>query len=101
MNRFNFLTHKCICSSLNTINLKLFGNHGGIYRFRRKFKKDSGEIKPSGVHRNMIIGNWQYICLYFVNPDLRVEIIFRKERTAESGGIDFEIVDIHTSAHWY
>ena len=65
LNRFNFLTHKCICSSLNTINLKLFGNHGGIYRFRRKFKKDSGEIKPLGVHRNMIIGNWQYVCLLF------------------------------------
>ena len=65
MNRLNFLTHKCICSSLNTINLKLFGNHGGIYRFRRKFKKDSGEIKPLGVHRNMIIGNWQYVCLLF------------------------------------
>ena len=65
LSRFNFLTHKCICSSLNTINLKLFGNHGGIYRFRRKFKKDSGEIKPLGVHRNMIIGNWQYVCLLF------------------------------------
>ena len=36
---------------------------------------------------------------YFVDPDLRVEIIFRKEWTAESGGIDFEIVDIDTSAH--
>ena len=36
---------------------------------------------------------------YFVDPDLRVEIIFRKERTAESGGIDFEIVDMGTSAH--
>ena len=35
---------------------------------------------------------------YFVDPDLRVEIIFRKERTAESWGIDFEIVDIDTSA---
>ena len=31
---------------------------------------------------------------HFVNPGLRVEIIFRKERTAENGGIDFEIVDI-------
>ena len=31
---------------------------------------------------------------YFVDPDLRVEIIFRKERTAESEGIGFEIVDI-------
>ena len=38
---------------------------------------------------------------YFVNPDLRVEIIFRKERTSVNGGIDFEIVDIGTSAHWY
>ena len=38
---------------------------------------------------------------HFVNPGLRVEIIFRKERTAENGGIDFEIVDIDTSAHWY
>ena len=44
------MTHKCIC--------------GGIYRFRRKFRKDSGEIKPFGVHRN-IIGNWQYICWLF------------------------------------
>ena len=34
---------------------------------------------------------------YFVHPDLRVEIIFRKGRTAESEGIDFEIEDIDTS----
>ena len=52
MNRFNFLTHKCI-AIINTITLKLFHNHGGIYRFRKKFKKDSGEINPLGVHRNM------------------------------------------------
>ena len=38
---------------------------------------------------------------YFVDPDLRVEIIFRKEGTTESGDIDFEIVDIGISAHWY
>ena len=38
---------------------------------------------------------------YFVDSDVRVEIIFRKERTSEKGGIDFEIVDIDTSAHWY
>ena len=37
----------------------------------------------------------------FVDPDLRIEVIFRKERAAESGGIDFEIVVIGTSAHWY
>ena len=38
---------------------------------------------------------------YFVDPDLCVEIIFRRERTTESEGIYFEIVDIDTSAHWY
>ena len=37
----------------------------------------------------------------FVDPDLRVQIISRKERTAESGGIDFEILDIGNTAHWY
>ena len=47
----------------------------------------------------MIIGNWQYIFYYFVDPDLRVEIIFRKERIAESRGIDFEIMNKDTSAH--
>ena len=36
---------------------------------------------------------------YFVDPDIMVEIIFRKKRTAESAMIDFEIVDIDTSAH--
>ena len=35
---------------------------------------------------------------YFVDPDLRVEMIFGKKRTAESGNIDYEIVDIYTSA---
>ena len=29
-----------------TMNLKLFRNHGGIYRLRKYFKKDSGEMKP-------------------------------------------------------
>ena len=53
MKRFNFLSHKCICSNPNTINLKLFRSHSGIYRFRKKFKKDSGEINPLGVHRNI------------------------------------------------
>ena len=38
---------------------------------------------------------------HFVDSDVRVEIIFRKERTAEGGGNDFEIVDIDTSVHWY
>ena len=37
----------------------------------------------------------------FVDPDLMVEIIFRKKRTAESGMIGLEIVDTGTSAHWF
>ena len=52
--RFNLLTHnKCVCSNRSATNLKLFHNHGGIYRFRKKFKKDSGEVNPLGAHRNM------------------------------------------------
>ena len=47
----------------------------------------------------MVIGS--IFVYYFVYPGLRVEIIFKKERAAESGGIDFEMVDIDTSAHWY
>ena len=38
---------------------------------------------------------------HFFKPGWRVEIFFRKEGTAENGGIDFEIVDIDTFAHWY
>ena len=38
---------------------------------------------------------------HFVDPDLRVQVIFRKEGTEENGGIHFEIGDIGTSAHWY
>ena len=38
---------------------------------------------------------------HFVDPDLKVEIIFRKEGTAKNGEIDFEIGDIDTSAHCY
>ena len=30
-------------SNLNTINLKMFSNHDGIYRFERKFNKYSEE----------------------------------------------------------
>ena len=38
---------------------------------------------------------------HFIDPDLKVEIIFSKEGTAENWGIDFEIRDIGTSAHSY
>ena len=33
------------------MNLKVFCNHGGIYRFEKKLKKYSGEINPLGDHR--------------------------------------------------
>ena len=36
---------------------------------------------------------------HFVDPELGVEMIFRTERTAENGWIEFEIVDIDTFAH--
>ena len=62
MKRFNFLTHKCICSNLDTINLKLFRNHGGIYRLKKKFKKDSGEVNPLGVHRNVRVSILEISC---------------------------------------
>ena len=38
---------------------------------------------------------------HFVDSDLKVETIFRKEGTAENGEIDFEINDTDTSVHWY
>ena len=36
---------------------------------------------------------------HFVDPDLRVEIFFNKEGTAENGGIDFELGVLGTSGH--
>ena len=65
MDKLNFLNYKCIFNSLNTINYKFFHNHGEIYGFRRKFKKESGDIKPLGVHRNMKVDNGQNVCLLF------------------------------------
>ena len=38
---------------------------------------------------------------HFLDRDLRVEIISRKEGTAENRGTDFEIWDVGTSAHWF
>ena len=40
------------------------------------------------------------IVYHFVDPDLRVETFFEKDETAENGGLDFEIRDIGTSAHF-
>ena len=40
-NRFNFLNHNVFASNLNTINLKLFCNHGGIYRWPASLLKMS------------------------------------------------------------
>ena len=48
--QIQFFDSQMYCNNLNTITLKLFHNHGGIYRFRKKFKKDSGEINPLRVH---------------------------------------------------
>ena len=69
----------------------------GLGKNRKKFKKDSGEINSFCFHRNMrvcileincegLVCNRQFV-YYFVNSGLRVEIIFRKERTAENWGL--------------
>ena len=76
--------------------MKRFRNHGGIYRFMKKFSKDSGE----SIGRTRVVTNSVFAYL-FVYPDLRVEVIFIKEGAAENGGIDFEIGDIGTSAQRY
>ena len=41
------------------------------------------------------------IVSHFVDPDLRPEIFFEKEGTAENGSFDFQIEDIGSSAHLY
>ena len=73
--------------------MKLFYNHGGIYRFRKKFEKDRGEINPLGVHKNMrvrILERTRVVIdiifvYHFVNPSLRVEIISEKRRQQKMG----------------
>ena len=49
--QIEFFDSQMCCN--NFITLKLFHKHGGIYRFRKKFKKNSGEINSLRVHRNM------------------------------------------------
>ena len=56
-----FFNSQMYFNNLNTITLKLFHNHGGIYRSRKKIKKDSGEINPLLVHRNM------RVCIFETN----------------------------------
>lgn len=45
MHRLNYLTHKknTLSSNMNTVNWKIFLNHGVIYRFEIKFNQYSGE----------------------------------------------------------
>ena len=38
---------------------------------------------------------------HFVDPDLRVETFFEKDRVAENGSIDFELGGIGNSTHLY
>ena len=56
MNRFKmnrFWLINVFSGNLNTINLKLFRNRRGIYRFKKKLMKYSWKINPLGVHRSM------------------------------------------------
>ena len=47
----------------------------------------------------MVIDNM--FVYHFVYPDLRVATFFKKDKVAETGGVDFEIGEIGTSAHLY
>ena len=38
---------------------------------------------------------------HFEDPDLRVETFFEKDEAGGNGGVDFEIGDVRTSAHFY
>ena len=98
-------------SNLNTINLKLFRNHGGIKRLEKKFKKYSGEINPLWVHRNMrgcILKinsegqGWKStVCSCTILLILIWGLRYSSNKTGQQniGGADFEIGDIGTSAH--
>ena len=88
------------------MNMKLFCNHGGIYRFEKKLKKYSGEINPLEVHRNKRVYPWikswrtrevinSMFVYHFVNPDLRIEKFFKKDKAPENGGVDVEIGDMY------
>ena len=68
------------------MNLKLFRNHGAIYKFEKKFKKYSGEMKSieiwEGLSLMLILKEQDGMFVYhFVDPDLRVEIFLEKEET--------------------
>ena len=85
-------------------------NHGGKNRLEKKFKKYSRKINALGVYINIrryIIEvnseglRWKLTVSHFVNPDLRVEIFFKKEGKVGNGGTHSEIGDIGTSAHLY
>ena len=86
------------------MNLKLFCNHGGIYRFEKKFNKCSGEINSLGLHEDM------RGCLLEVNSEglgwyrqcvlqsfwREPETFFEKEGAVENSGVYFKIRDIGT-----
>ena len=85
-------------------------NHGGKNRLEKKFKKYSRKINALGVYINIrryIIEvnseglRWKLTVSHFVNPDLRVEIFFKKEGEVGNGGTHSEIGDVGTSAHLY
>ena len=44
----------------------------------------------------MVIGST--FVYHFVDPDLRIEMFFEKEKPVENGGVEFEIGNISASA---
>ena len=98
--QIQFFDSNVFSSNINTISLKLFRNHGGIYRFEKKSKKHSGRINLLGVHRNIrgcilevnseglgarVVTDDLFV-YHFIDSDLRVEIFSEKGGAAENGG---------------
>ena len=52
------------------------------------------------MRRTRVVANSMFV-YHFVDLDLWVEIIFRKEGKSENRSIDYEIRDIGTSANWF
>ena len=86
--------------NLNTINLKIFPNHGGIYRSDRKFNTCLERWNTvrfieiwDNIALRLILGrvviNSMFL-YHFVDPDRRVKI-FKNERPTEKGNINFEL----------
>ena len=71
------------------------------YTGLRKSSRNSREINPLGVYRNMRVCIHKDNSERHLGSDLRVNTFFEQDGAAEDGGVNFVIGDIDTSAHLY